>query len=280
MAGLLCTLAAAVLAFFPRQVKSKKLETLLRSEYERFFSDPRSFEFDEIGWKYKSGRGEDVREWSELTSLRDSSGVMVLGTSGGVYLLPKSAFATEDLERIKELSDKALDAPGALFKVRISSSVKDYVLSMVSYNWRRNWRTALLSYAAALVLLVAVTYPSAEYSLIDHPVIMAFVFGLCFLGECLYYVYLYHQGYRKDASTIAAVMGDRIGFWTPTGRWIVKYQWLSEIRETGSSFHLYFQPTSFYLIPKKELDREQLTRFREILLSKRVKGEESTLRLR
>jgi len=232
-----------------------------------FFSDRRSFEFDEIGWKYKSERGEDVRRWSELTSLRDSSGVMVLGTSGSVYLLPKSAFTAEDLERIKDLSNRALDAPGALFKASISSSAIDYMLSMASYNWRANWRTALLSYAAALVLLVAVTYPSAEYSLIDHPVVMVFVLGLCFLGECVYYLYLYHQGFRKDAPTVAAVMVDRIEFWASTRRWIVKYQWLSEVRETGSSFHLYFRPTSFYLIPKKKLDRDQLTRFRDLLLS-------------
>ena len=216
-----------------------------------------------------------MRKWSELTSLRDSSGAMVLTTSGSVYLLPKSAFTGEDLERIRDLSERALDAPGTLFKVSISSSVKDYVLSMVSYNWRTNWKTALLSYAAALVLLVAVTYPSAEYSLIDHPVIMVFVFALCFLGECVYYLYLYHQVFREHAPTLAAVMADRIGFWAPARRWIVKYQWLSEIRETPSAFHLYFRPTSFYLIPKKGFDHDQLTRFRELLTLKPHPGEKT-----
>lgn len=134
MAGLFLALAAAVLAFFPRHVESKKSEALLRSEYERFFSDRRNFEFDEIGWKYRSDRGEDVRKWSELTSIRDSSSVLVLGSSPRTYIMPKSAFKAEDLERIKDLSEKALEAPGALFRVSVASSPREYVLSMLSHN--------------------------------------------------------------------------------------------------------------------------------------------------
>src|SRR5215472_10552722 len=57
MAGLFLAFVAAVLAFFPRQVRTKKSEAVLRSEYERFFSDRRSFEFDESGWRYKSDTG-------------------------------------------------------------------------------------------------------------------------------------------------------------------------------------------------------------------------------
>lgn len=40
MAGLFLALAAAVLAFFPRRVKSKNSEAILRSEYKRFFLRP------------------------------------------------------------------------------------------------------------------------------------------------------------------------------------------------------------------------------------------------
>lgn len=272
MFGLFLAFAAAVLAFFPRRVKTKKSETLLRSEHERFFSDRRTFEFDEIGWKYGSERGEDVRKWSELTSLRDSSNMMVLGTSGSVYLLPKSAFTAEELERVKDLSGKALDA-GALFKVSIFSSASDYVFSMLAYNWRTRWKTALLSYAAALVVLIAVTYPSIEHSLTNHPLIVVFVFVVCFLGECLYYLYLYHHVFRKHAPTDAAIMADRIGFWAPSGRWIVKYQWLSEVRESRPWFHLYFRPELFYIVPKKRFNRDQLARFRELLHSPRSTAE-------
>lgn len=136
----------------------------------------------------------------------------------------------------------------------------------------------LLSYIGTFVLLIIVTHPSERYSLLAHPLIMVFVFGAVFLGECLYYLYLYHQTFRKKAPTGATIMVDRIGFYGPTGRWIVKYQWLSETRETPSAFHLYFQPASFYLIPKKEFSRDQLTRLRELLLSKKVPGVESTLR--
>lgn len=274
MFGLLLAFVAAVLAFFPRRVKSKKSEALLRSEYERFFSDRRTFEFDEIGWRHGSERGEDARKWSELTSLRDSSNMIVLGTSGSAYLLPKSAFTVEELERIKDLSGKALDA-GSLFKVNILSSAPDYVLSMLSYNWRTRWKTALLSYVAALVVLIAVTYPSAEYFVTNHPAIVVFVFVVCFLGECLYYLYLYHQAFRGNAPTDAAIMTDRIGFWAPSGRWAVKYQWFSEIRETRSLFHLYFRPESFYIIPKKRFDPEQLARFRELLHSPKSAAEGS-----
>lgn len=262
MSGLFLAFAAAVLAFFPRRVKTKKSAELLRSEHERFFSDRRTFEFDEIGWKYGSERGEDTRKWSELTSLRDSSNMMVFGTSGSGHLLPKSVFTGEELKRIKDLSGKALDA-GALFKVNISPSAADYVFSMLSYNWRTRWKTALLSYAAALVLLIAVTYPSAEYSLMNHPVALVFVFVVCFLGQCLYYLYLYYQGFRKHAPTYAAIMADRIGLWAPSGRSVVKCQWLSEIRETSSWFHLYFRPESFYIIPKREFNQDQLARFRD-----------------
>lgn len=265
MAGLFLAFAAAVLAFFPRRVKTKKSEVLLRSEHERFFSDRRGFEFDEIAWKYESGRGEDTRKWVELTSLRETSNMLVLGTSGSVYLFPKSAFTTEDLRRFMDLCHSALDAPGALFKLSVSSSAADYVFSMLSYNWRTRWKTALIYYVAALVLLVAVTYPSAEYSLINHPVVLAFFFVVCFLGECLYYLCLYYQGFRKHAPTDAAIMADRIGFWAPTGRSVLKYQWLSEIRETRSWFHLYFRPESFYIIPKRGFSQGQLARFRELL---------------
>jgi hypothetical protein len=265
--GLFLTLSAAVLAFFPRQVRSEKAEALLRSEHERFFSDRRSFEFDDTGWKYESGRGEDVRKWSELTGLRDSPTVIVLSTSGSVYIVPKSALKPEDLEKTKDLSGKALDAPGAFFQVSVAASAQEYVLAMLSYNWRRNWKAALLWYAVALTLLVAITYPSADHSLINHPRIIFFVFAVCFLGECFYYIYLYYQTFQKNAPTAAAVMVDRVGFWARNQRWIVKYQWLTEIRETRLSFHIYYLPTSFYLIPKKGFDRDQLTRLRELLHS-------------
>lgn len=207
-----------------------------------------------------------MRKWSELTSLLESPNMVVFGTSGSAYLLPKSVFTAEELERIKDLSGKALDA-GALFKVSVSPSAPDYVFSMLLYNWRTHWKTALLSYTAALVLLVAVTYPSPEYSLINHPVVPVFVFVVCFLGECLYYLYLYHQGFRKHAPAEATIMEDRIGFWAPRGRSVVKYQWLSEIKETSSWFHLYFRPESFYIIPKRGFNQDQLARFRELLHS-------------
>ena len=196
---------------------------------------------------------------------------MVLGTAGSAYLLPKSALTAEDLQRIKDVCNEALDA-GVLFKVNIPSAAPDYVFSMLSHSWRTRWRTALLSYAAALVVLVVITYSvitysSVEYSVIGHPVIAVFVFAMCFLGECLYYLYLYHQGFRKHAPTDVAITGDRVEFWAPRVRWVVKYQWFSEIRETRSLFHLYFRPESFYIIPKKRFNQEQLARFRELLHS-------------
>jgi hypothetical protein len=275
MSGLLLAFAAAVMAFFPRRVKTKKSEALLRSEHERFFSDRRTFEFDEIGWRYGSERGEDARKWSELTGLRDSSNMMVLGTSGSAYLLPKSAFTAEELERIKDLSGKALDA-GTLFKVNVFSSAPDYVFSMISHSWRTRWKTALLSYSAALVVLIAITYPSAKYSVTNHPIVVVFVFAVCFLGECLYYLYLYYQGFRKHAPTTAAITADRVGFWGPRARWVVKYQWFSEIRETRSLFHLYFRPESFYIVPKKGFNQDQLARFRELLHSPKSTAEAPT----
>ena len=68
MAGLFLAFAAAVLGFFPRRVKTKKSEALLRSEYERFLISGRS---PFTSWRKRDSTGTSSHDFANCCICRN-----------------------------------------------------------------------------------------------------------------------------------------------------------------------------------------------------------------
>jgi len=60
------------------------------------------------------------------------------------------------------------------------------------------------------------------------------------------------------------IMSDCILYKTLTTRWIAEYRQLLELREIPGAFLLYFDRSSYRLIPKRGFSQKQVDQFRDI----------------
>lgn len=69
----------------------------LRSDYERFHAFRRTFKADERGWNYSDAQTDASHPWKELSALEYNDETIALWSLGVRYVLPKSAFKSEEL---------------------------------------------------------------------------------------------------------------------------------------------------------------------------------------
>lgn len=69
----------------------------LRSDYERFHAFRRTFKADERGWSYSDAQMDASHPWGELSALERRQETIALWSLGVRYVLPKSAFKSEEL---------------------------------------------------------------------------------------------------------------------------------------------------------------------------------------
>jgi YcxB-like protein len=73
----------------------------------------------------------------------------------------------------------------------------------------------------------------------------------------------YTEDWSK-ASQNVEIMSDCILYKTLTTRWIAEYRQLLELREIPGAFLLYFDRSSYHLIPKRGFSQKQVDQFRDI----------------
>src|SRR6266478_5387223 len=266
--GLLATGLALVLAFFAKPKSSRPDIKTLRGEYERSHTDKRAIDFDENGWRLFWYEGEDVRPWSCLSAIYDQETLLVLSTETTHYWLPKTALEQSgQLANLRTLAETALTNRMLLFTVPMRPSIAVYVSANYFHNWRRNFKTNLLCYAAATLGVYWLLFadwnsaPPSSWLLAVVPVFFLFC-------ECLYYLRKYFFADWSEGAQDVEIRSDCLFYKTASVHWIAKYKLLENLKETPSAFLLYFEPKTFHLIPKKGFSKEQILQFRKLLSSR------------
>jgi hypothetical protein len=266
--GLLATGFAMILAFFAKPKSSRPDITVLRGEYQRFHSDKRAIEFDGMGWRLFWYEGEDVRPWSCVRAIHDQKTLLVLSTETTHCWLPKAALEQgRQLAEIQAMAEAALANRELLFVVPMRPSAVVYVVSMFFHNWGRHFKTSLLSYAAATLLVYWLLFADWNSPSPSSPLLLVLVPISFIFCEGLYYLRNYLFADWSKSSQRVEIRSDSVCYRTESVHWIAKYSRLEKLKETPWAFHLYFEPKIFHLIPKKGFSREQIVQFRKLLSS-------------
>lgn len=266
--GLLATGFAMILAFFAKPKSSRPDIKVLRGEYQRFHSDKRAIEFDGMGWRLFWYEGEDVRPWSCVTAIHDQKTLLVLSTETTHYWLPKATLEQDGrLAEIRALAEAAVTNRELLFTVPMRPSAVVYVVSMFFHNWSHHFRTSLLSYGAATLLGYWLLFADWNSTPPSSPWLLALVPFFFIFCEGLYYLRNYFFADWSKSSQKVEIRSDCISYRTESVHWIAKYTRLEKLKETPWAFHLYFEPKTFHLIPKKGFSKEQIVQFRKLVCS-------------
>lgn len=266
--GLLSEFVAMILGLMASRKSSKPSLKTLRREYELYAADKRSIEFDENGWRVTWYEGDDIRPWTSLRAVHDLKTLIVLGTVGTHYWLPKAAVENNGhLAQLKSLAATSLESRKSLFAVPVKPSAFVYVLANVLHTWRRNlWRNLLITAAFGLVFYWTWLSDWTRFS--PHPVwFLVFVPVFLLLCESLSYLRSFYFAKWTESAREAQIMEDCIGYKTPTTIWVHEFRTLIEWREIPGVFMLYFQPNQFHFIPKKGFSVSQIEQFRKILVT-------------
>jgi hypothetical protein len=237
------------------------------AEYDLFYADKRAISFDENGWRLLWYEGEDVRPWSCLREVYDLKTLLVLGTGTTNYWLPKDSLeAAGQLDHLKALAESFLTSRQQVFQVPLRPSAQVYLAAKLFHNWRRQLTARLLCYAALMLVAYWILFSNPEQAALKSLWLFALVpFFLCLCEGLYYFVKHYTEDWSK-ASQNVEIMSDCILYKTLTTRWIAEYRQLLELREIPGAFLLYFDRSSYHLIPKRGFSQKQVDQFRDIAL--------------
>jgi YcxB-like protein len=265
-AGVLAMGIAVVLGFAAKPRASRMEAVRLRSEYEGYYADKRTIEFDERGWRLFWYEGEDVRPWSCLTAIYNQETLLVLTTETTNYWLPKATLEKHgQLEILSALAQAALKGDGKLFSVAMRPSLASYIGTHFFDNWNRNLKRNLLLHCGAILLaywLLFTLWSDGAPSFMWFVLLVPLSALAC---EALHYARIYAMSKWSEGPLEAGIMGDRIHYKTARMEWVARYRRLQKWKEFRSAFLLYFEPHSFHLIPKKGLSPDQIVQFRKLI---------------
>ena len=266
----LATFLAVPLAFFARTRTSSPNMAALQGQYDRFHSDKRAIDSDEESWQVFWYEGEDVRPWPCLRAVHELRTLLVLTTETTNYWLPKAALERGgQLNAVKALAESAFKKHEMLFPVPLRPSAAVFVAARIFNHWRFQFKSFLLWYSAATLVLYWVLFSNREGALPYSPWFLCLAPALFFCCDILYQVQNYYFANWAEAAPEAEIMSDCVGYRTATVRWIGMYRRLLKCRELPGAFLLYFEPKGYYLIPKRGFSNEQILQFRK-LVSTRV----------
>jgi hypothetical protein len=66
-------------------------------------------------------------------------------------------------------------------------------------------------------------------------------------------------------------MSDCIAYETKMIRWIIEHRHVTELREIPGAFLLYFDPKTYYTIPKRSFSEGQVAQFRDLVTKNEYK---------
>jgi hypothetical protein len=266
--GLLATGLALVLAFLEKPKPVRPDVTILRREYERFHSDSRALEFDENGWRVFWYEGQDVRPWSRVRAIYNQQSLFVLSTETTHYWFPKAALEKDgQLDNLRKFAHGALTRRDSLFTVSMRPSAVAYVEAMFLHSWRSSFKRNILVYLGVILVFYWLLFGGWNSDPPFSPWLLGFAPVLFTVFECLHYLRLYLFADWPNASREVEIMSDCVHYKTERIDWIAKYSRLEKWRESPSAFLLYFEPTAFHLIPKKDFSKDQIIQFRSLLSS-------------
>jgi hypothetical protein len=137
------------------------------------------------------------------------------------------------------------------------------------HGWHRQSVPRLLSLSAVVLIFYwgllgqSETQSGKMWGLVGVPLLLT-------LLEALFYLSSYYKEDWSAHSTNAEVTSDYTGFRSKKVRWIIEHRQLMNLREIPGAFLLYFEPSSYYLFPKRSFSREQIAQFRHLMESSRL----------
>ena len=261
--GLLFTFLGMILGFFARSKPSRPNTRALRREYDLYYSDQRTIEFDENGWRVFWYEGEDVRPWSCLRQVYDLETLLVLATGTTYYWLPKTALLPDgQLDRLKAMAESCFSSHQRLFEVPLIPSAWVFVAAKAFHNWRTQRLPRLL----CLVASALVGYWTSDYWSGFFSGFWVFAFPLLLIAcEGLFYLAKYYAEDWSQTAPNAEIMSDCLAYRTKTIRWIAEYRQVAELKEIPGAFMLYFDSKSYQLIPKRGFSPERMAQFKGLV---------------
>jgi hypothetical protein len=248
-----------------------------KRDFEKFYKEACSFEASDSGWKYSYGTKENSRQWKDLFRFLQTGQTVVLMDMFNSYPIPLSALTTNQMNELQQLGKKALNAEGQ-FTVSMVATGSDFMIASAKHNWlRRTTRTVLLYLCGVLVLgTIGLGLADSSPSGVLSP-----WFLLCFLLLPVIEAAHYHSlslAYWAHSYQDAEVLQDGICFNQGTVHNIcesrkIQYEWFEEVVETRRALMLYLRKNSFFLIPKRGMNSEHLTRLRQLLETRKTGGQ-------
>jgi len=267
-AGLLTTVLSIPLWYF-LQPRAGKIKPEIRSVFSRFYGERRVFEASDSGWKYSTGTKENSRQWSDLFRYVQTGQTIVLMDPFTSYPLPISALVGNELNILEQLGRRNL-AVEKLFSVPMVATAAEFMGALAKHNWLKRTVKTALWYCCGFLSLGMIGLALADSS---SPMRLSPWFLLAFFLLPLVEIAHYHSLYVKywqQSFQDADVLAHAICFNQGTLHNVrdvrkVRYEWFEAVIETRRALMLYFQKNSFFLIPKKGLNPEQLEQLRELV---------------
>jgi hypothetical protein len=271
--GLLTTFAAIPVWLLTARRKPAKTIPDLFSEFQRFYAGPRILEADEAGWVFTCGTATNKRQWTDLLYVRELSKTFFLSDAFATYILPKSAFSSEQLQEFKGFCERSLVPREKLWSVLMVSSKADYVKALIAHNWSKVRRTAVGLYILGLVCVLFVGLIVADRSFILGVTAFMVLVALLYWAQHLYYGREFDDRYIMHSFQQAHILKDGVSFHAAAGLSVITefeirkipYSWISDVCETKCSFMVYVSPKVLYLLPKAGFAPDQLIQFRDLL---------------
>jgi hypothetical protein len=268
----------AISASFLQRQDRKRLEGLLRREFDWARSGPRVFGADESGWRFSYKQAEDVRTWADLSWFRDEKQTFLMADDLVVYMVPKSALIPEELEQLRDFCVRSLSAvrekgqAGETCSIPMALTMGDVRAAAFSHNWHKQLRKRLILYGVGLLAVAFVWLVLTDaWPLLRLPA--AFLLPLLLPStEALYYSIQFQKGRWTNPFQVATVSSDALCLYTgtlqaTTAMFKVTPSRIFEVRETNRAFMIYGLPDLFYIIPKSAIPRDKLREIRDLFFS-------------